>query len=656
MKIPPEQEAIHAKCFHPSGKFVAFPKDDVEASIPERFEKIVGVHSDRLAVKMADRALTYDQLNKRANAIAHAIILESGASQQPIALLFDPGIEAVAAMLGALKSGKCYVPLDPSFPLSNISSILENSQAELIVSGTGTAVSVAKAMGNDIRVLNVDNLSSGLSERDLDLAVAPETPAFIIYTSGSTGRPKGVLHTHRTALHAAMILTNLIHVCALDRIALSLSHSFSAAIRQIFGTLLNGAMLLPFDLKREGISDFPEWLDQEAITVCGLTGSMFRQFLSQLADTNKTCSSLRVCFAGSEAVSKNDVDRYKKQLSDHTILATNMGLNEAGSIAHLLIDKDTEINEGVVPAGYNAADKEIILLNDAGEKIGFDTTGEIVVKSDFLSPGYWRQPELTATKFIPDPSSHTKRIYFTGDLGRVSPDGCLHYLGRKDFTVKIRGYNVETPKVEAALLEHPGIKQAAVVPRQNRKGDTSLVAYLVPTPQCRTSADQLRLLLKETLPDYMIPSIYVELEVMPVTATGKIDRKALPEPGDSRPRLDVSYVAPRNEIEKKLVGIWENALDVRPIGIHDSFFDLGGHSLSAGQIVSRVFDHFQLRVPLHVLFQSATIADMAANVAEHLEKRLSNGELADILNELESWSDEESQHHISERLNKNFTS
>jgi amino acid adenylation domain-containing protein len=639
---------IRAKCFHPSGNFVEFPREDVERSIPERFEKIVRMYPERLAVKMADRALTYEELNKTANRIAHAIILQVGTSQRPIALFFDPGIEAVAAMLGVLKARKCYVPLDPSFPVSRIRSMLEDSQADLTVTDTENSAMVAKAITSGVRVLNIDDCPPGHREENSKITSSPQTPSFIIYTSGSTGRPKGVLHTHRTALHAAMLLTNLVHVCAEDRIALLLSHSFSASIRQLFGALLNGGMLLPFDTKREGIARLVDWLDQERVTLCGITGSMFRQFLSQLVETNRACPSLRLCFAGSESVSKNDVDLYKKCLPDHTVLATNMGINEAGSICDLLIDKSTEICGSIVPAGYPAADKEVFLLNDAGVKVGFDTTGEIAVRSDYLSPGYWRQPELTATKFITDDSNSTKRIYLTGDLGRMSPDGCLHYLGRKDFNVKIRGYNVETPKVEMALLEHPGVKQAAVATWQNLDGDIKLAAYIVPTSPPRPSNDQLRRLLKEKLPDYMIPSVYVELGALPVTPTGKIDRKALPEPSDTRPQLEVSYVSFRNETEKQLIGMWEEVLDVRPIGIHDNFFDLGGHSLTAGRIVSSVLQHFQLKIPLQALFQSPTVAEMAAVITEHQGKQLGNEELEHILADLESLPDEQAQRLVSE--------
>lgn len=642
-------EPIIAKCFHPSGNFVEFPKEDVERSIPERFEKIVRIYPNRIAIQMSDRVVTYDELNKLANRIAQAVIVQVGTSQRPVSLLLDPGIEAIAVMLGALKAGKCYVPLDPSFPTGTIRAMLEDSQADLVVTNIEKGAMLAPAIGTGVSVLNVDDLPAGRCEEPQKRFLSPHTPSFIIYTSGSTGRPKGVLHTHRTALHTVLSLTNLVHVCAEDRIALLLSHSFSASIRQVFGALLNGGALLPFNTNREGIAPVVNWLAREAVSLCGFTGSMFRHFLLQLVDAKKTYPSLRVCFVGSESISKSDLELYKAWLPDHTLIVANMGTNETGGIGNLLIDKSSEIPGTIVPAGYAQDDKEIILLDEAGEKVGFDTPGEIAVKSEYLSPGYWRQPELTATKFISD-SDGAKRIYLTGDLGRMTPDGRLFFLGRKDFTVKIRGYNVETPKVEMALLEHPGVKHAAVTSRQGLDGDVRLVAYIVPASLSCPSNDELRRLLKEKLPGYMIPSIYVVLEALPTTPSGKIDRKALPETSHSRPELDVSYVSYRSEIEKQLVAIWEDVLGVRPIGIHDRFFDLGGHSLTASRIVSAVLHHCHLEIPLGILLSSPTVAEMAAVVVEHQAGQLGKQELDDILAELESMPEEQAKRLVNENL------
>jgi len=634
-------DSVAAKCFHPSREFTVFPPEDVEISVAERFEKIVRMYPDRVAVKKGSRTETYEQLNKAANRLAHALMRRMEAVSRPIALFFDPGVESITAMLAALKTGQCYVPLDPGHSAARMRSVLEDSEADLIVTDAENYQAVTKVIGGDVPVLNIDTLPPDLAETHLSEYPPPGTPSFIIYTSGSTGKPKGVLHTHRTMLHTVMSLTNLVHVCAQDRVALLLSYSFSASIRQVFAALLNGAVLLPFNTKKEGLAPLIDWLDREAVTLCGFTGSMFREFLFQSAAVRPTYSSLRTCFVGSESLSKRDVQLYKRHLPDHVILVANMGINESGTIGNLLIDKSTEIAGNTVPVGYASADKEIVLLNEAGEKVGFDAVGEITVKSKYLSPGYWKQPELTAMKFIAADCDSEMRVYYTGDLGRMSPDGCLNYLGRKDLAVKIRGSTVDTPRVEAALLGHPRLKQAAVVAQQNSNGDAELIAYIVPTRRPGPNPGQLRRLLTETLPESIIPSLYVELDALPLTSTGKIDRKSLPEPTRCRPSLDVTYVGSRNETERQLIKIWEDVLDIRPVGVLDNFFDLGGQSLSFTRIVYRVFRDFHVRIPVQELFLSPTVAKMAAKIADHRGEAFDKEQLENLLNQLESLSDED---------------
>jgi len=328
-------DPVASKCFHPSGKFKQFPLQDVETSIAERFEKIARTYPDRVAVKMESRTETYGQLNKAANRVAYAIIRRIDNSSRPIALFFEPGVKSIITMLAALKTGRCYVPLDPGYSAARLRSVLDDSEAAFVVTDAENCGAVSQAIGGSVPVLNLDQLAADLPETNLSDYPSPGTPSFVIYTSGSTGTPKGVLHTHRTALHAAMSLTNLVHVCAEDRIALLLSYSSSASIRQLFAALLNGAMLLPFNTKKEGFAPLMDWLDREAVTLCGFTGSMFREFLFQSATARLACSSLRVCFVGSESLSKRDVELYKAHLPDHVILVANMGTNETGSIGNL---------------------------------------------------------------------------------------------------------------------------------------------------------------------------------------------------------------------------------------------------------------------------------------------------------------------------------
>jgi acyl carrier protein len=313
-----------------------------------------------------------------------------------------------------------------------------------------------------------------------------------------------------------------------------------------------------------------------------------------------------------------------------------------------LLDRNTKISDNEVPIGFPVEDKEIILMDANGKEVGFNEVGEIVVRSKYLSPGYWNNAELTNTKFKCDPKDPDRRIYYTGDLGLMRSDGCLIHKGRKDFRVKIRGYAVDLVEVEKALLSHSCIREAVVISPQTQSGDSRLIAYFVSAQEMAPTVSDLRMYLRQKLTDYMIPSAFVRLDRIPLNTNGKIDRAALPEPDDKRPALSAPYALPRNAIEKSLAQIWEEVLDVRPIGIKDSFFDLGGHSLSATRVVSRIIKQFQLEIPLPLLFQSPTIADMAAVMTAHQGKTLDERHLAAILDELASLSDAEAQRLVNE--------
>ena len=274
--------------------------------------------------------------------------------------------------------------------------------------------------------------------------------------------------------------------------------------------------------------------------------------------------------------------------------------------------------------GYATEDTDVSLLDEDGKDVQFGAVGEIVVESRYISPGYWRRPDLTREKFFSDPNGGDKLIFHTGDLGRLRSDGLLYHLGRKDFQLNIRGYRVEAGEIETVLLAQDNVKEAIVATGKTSTGAESdrLIAYIVPFSKPLSSIPVLRRAVGTKLPAHMIPSDFVFLESLPVTSNGKVDRRALPAPGNARPELDMTYVIPQSDIEEQLARIWEEVLDVRPIGIHDNFFDLGGHSLSATRLVSQIIKHFQLEIPLQSLLQSPTVAKMAAAITEHQERKL----------------------------------
>jgi acyl-coenzyme A synthetase/AMP-(fatty) acid ligase len=313
-----------------------------------------------------------------------------------------------------------------------------------------------------------------------------------------------------------------------------------------------------------------------------------------------------------------DVELYKKYLPPECILVNWLSSTEVGAIAGYFIDKKTEVSEDTVPVGYAVEGKELLLLDNARKQVGFNEIGEFAVKSRYLSEGYWRTPELTSVKFLPDPDGGDRRTYLSGDLGRMHPDGCLEYLGRKDSQLKIRGYRFEATEVEQALLDLNTVKQAVVMAREDRDrpAEQRLIAYVVSDSQPTPSVVQMRALLKDKLPEYMLPSAFVFLDVLPIAPNGKVDKRALPDPANSRPNLDIALVAPRTAVEKILAGIWGEVLKLERVGVHDNFFDLGGHSLLATQIISRVRDAFRTDLELRVVFERPTIEDLALVIEE----------------------------------------
>jgi len=303
------------------------------------------------------------------------------------------------------------------------------------------------------------------------------------------------------------------------------------------------------------------------------------------------------------------------------------------------MNKDSKITTDNLPIGYPVDGVDILLLDDNGGDVGFETDGEIAIRSKYLAVEYWNNPILTAEKFKQDPNDPEKKIFYTGDLGQMSPNNCLIHKGRKDFRIKIRGYGADLIETEKALLSHSNIQEAVVITDMTLDGAPRLIAYYVCAHQPATNVSDLRYYLQDRLSDYMIPSVLIRLNKMPLTAAGKIDRMSLPKPDDVRPELSVPYTKPENEAENILVQIWEQVLDIHPIGIHDNFFELGGHSLAATRVVSRVIKQFQLEIPLQSLFQSPTIADMSEVITERQGKALDEQGLAAVLDELESMSE-----------------
>ena len=603
----------------PDNDYIPFPDEAILGSIPDRFEEQVDLYPRSVAVKSRGQTYTYIDVNRSANRLARTILETRGQVSEPVLLSVDHGASAIIAILGILKTGKFYVPIDPVLPLEKSSYVLHDSQARLVVTNSTLLPAAQGFVPHTIQILNVDDVDDGQDNKNLDLPIKPDTPAAIMYTSGSSGQPKGVISTHGNVLHAIKVGTNYRHVRRDDRLALLSSCSTGTSRAEIFGALLNGAAVLPFDVtffhpQEEGLNNLAGWLMRERITLLSMVPTLFRHFIETLTG-EESFPDLRLITLGGETTYRQDLEQFRRHFSDDCLLRLSMGMTEAcRAVTSVMVKKATRIEGDIMPVGYPHKDTDILLLDEDGKDIGQDRIGEIAVKSTYLSPGYWRRPDLTSQSFLDCPGEEGTRIYRTGDLGILTSDGCLFHLGRKDFQVKVRGHRVETEEVERILYDIEGISHAAVAVHPNTRRENRLVAYIECDHAERPTIAGLRALLKYALPDYMIPSHFVFLDKLPLTSSGKIDRQALPAPDMSRPELDTPFIAPGTPTEKRLANIWSNILHVSPVGINDDFFDLGGHSLSAARTFVHINQVFGTLLPVSVLFQAPTIEKLAAVV------------------------------------------
>lgn len=639
-KVPPK--TLREPSTAPQESFVPFERSEIDQSIFERFEKQVQNYSDRLAVKAKGQSLTYDQLNRAANRVAQAILARHGKGEEPIALLLEQGMTAVVAILGVLKAGKFYVSLDPSYPCDWLAAVVEDAQGSLIVTNNINLPSAMSLARQSRHVLNIDDLDSNLPDENPGLSVTPDTFAYLFYTSGSTGQPKGIVQNHRHVLHQIMSYTNALQLGADDRFTLLHSHGFSASRLDIFGALLNGAALFPFSVAEEGTAKLARWLLEEQITVFHWVPTAFRHVVDGLSD-QESLSAVRRIVLGSEPVSARDAESYRKHFASGCVLVNRFGMTETGNVCLYFIDKAAQFSGGIVPVGFAIEDIQVLLLDQTGNEMGYNQVGEIAIKSPYLSPGYWRQPDLTRKCFLPDPAAPDKRIYRTGDMGYMLPDGCLVHLGRKDFQVKIRGHRIELEQIEKALLEHPAIRGAAVAVHDQRSEEKRLVAYIVVREEHTVPSNQLRGFLAARLPLYMVPAAFVQLDALPLTPSGKLDRPSLPDPNNAALAFATLSAEPCSPTERRLADIWANVLGVDRVGIHDSFFDLGGHSLLANRIISRVVDTFGVEISLREFFDHPTVEHTAQVVDRNVTRGIRAAEIS-ILADVETLTEEESRY------------
>jgi amino acid adenylation domain-containing protein len=610
--------------------FEELPLAEIERGIGASVEARVRRDPDRVAVRARGRSTRFGELDALANRVARGIVAAGGRVAEPVAVLLGKDERLVAAALGAFKAGSIYVPLDPAYPAARAAAMLDDCGARLIVSSRELAGRVEPLRAPGRRVLDVDELVASAASGPPGVAIDPRAPATILYTSGSTGQPKGVVQNHRGTLHYARNYRHSLRVTADDRISLVSPAGAVGGIRDMVGALTAGATLLPFSLPDEGFAALADWIEREQVTILNVVVTVFRHFAAGVAP-GRRFPSLRVVRLGSETIAPSDAAAFQRLCAPSAIMYAGLGITEAGGVTQSLLSARDIVAGVTIDAGLPLENVEVVIADEAGAPVAPGTVGEILVKSRYLALGYWNQPDLTAQAFLVDPAGTDARLYRTGDLGRIRADGRLEHLGRRDAQVKIRGNRVEVLEVELALQGLPGVGQAAVVVRERAPGDPQLVAYVVPAPPGGPETAELRRALRERLPAHMVPAAFVRPAALPATPTGKVDRRALPDPDWSALDPERTVTAGRTPVEAEIAGLWAAVLGVNRVGIDEAFLDLGGDSLRAARLAAMVADHFQLAVPLAELLRASTVAEMALAVTEALAASLDAGEMDRLL-------------------------
>jgi amino acid adenylation domain-containing protein len=590
-----------------------FNKQIINTNISYLFDIICQTFPHKTAIKTESDFITYEELNQKANIIAKKIIGENIQPQTPILLLLKQEIKLFASIFGVLKTNNIYVVIDPIFPLERLKQIANNCQAKLILTNFNNLELANQISGDLLKIINLDLIEKEKSDDQLNLKISPQDTATIIYTSGSTGQPKGIFRSHQSILHRIWQDVKEGFNQESDRYLSLYSGNFAASIADIFGSLLNGSTLYSYNPKQTGLDKILNLIIKEKITIIRFPIALFRQFISDLED-NINFKNVNFIFLSGDKLYKKDIENIRKKIGTNCIVKHQYGASETGVVSTFLIDKNTVIRSEVIPSGEIVEGKEVIILDEKLRELGINQIGEIAVKSEYLADGYWRNPQLTAQKYITLPNHGQARICLTGDMGKITEDGLLVHLGRKDFMVKVRGYRVDIPEIEAVLYSLDEIKEVVVVLHTSATQSESLVAYIVPTGEFYPQISYLREQLTGKLPDYMIPSFYIILEELPLTDSGKVNRQALPLPPSTRPNLNSPYIPPRYKIEADIAKIWAEQLGLDNVGVEDNFFELGGNSIQAITIVNQVSDLFEIQLSITTLLKSGTVAQMAENI------------------------------------------
>ncbi len=606
----------------------------------ELFERQIERTPDRVALISEDQRLTYSEVNRRANKLAHYLRSLGVGPETLVGLCAERSVEMIVGLLGVLKAGGAYVPLDPSYPPERLAFMLEDAQVPVVLTQKKLVAALPMRGAQPVVCLDADwEVIAEESDERLATEATAENLAYVIYTSGSTGKPKGVMISHKAISNHMLWMQQTFPLEAADRVLQKTPFSFDASVWEFYAPLLVGAQLL---MARAGGHQDPAYLleliNEQRVTILQLVPSLLRMLVEQQEPGLESCQTLRRVFCGGEALTVELSEKFSERLTAELI--NLYGPTEA---AIDVTSRRCERRRGgqIVPLGRPIANTQIYILDQHLHPVPVGVIGELYIGGEGLGRGYRNRPELTAEKFIPHPFSTEAgaRLYKSGDLARYLPSGDIEFVGRTDEQVKVRGYRIELGEIEAALSGHPRVREAVVLARDSAAGEKQLAAYFTTRDERAPSIKELRQYLKQKLPEYMVPSAIVVLDEMPLTANGKVDRRALPVP--AQVTREETFVVPRDAIEEQLAKLWIEMLGLKQVSINDNFFDLGGHSLLASRLVSRARETFHVELPLRSFFEAATIAEMTRAMIAHEEKPGQTEKIARLLKRLDAMSAEE---------------
>ena len=605
--------------------------------IHELFTQQVIKTPDAIAVKFGNQQLTYTQLNQKANQLANYLQNCGVTSEVLVGLYLERSLDILIAILAILKAGGAYLPLDPKYPQTRLTDILNDSQVSIILTQEKLLTSLSSPLprgetpltpyqgkiillDTDLTIISQQNIETPIS------AIKPDNLAYVIYTSGSTGKPKGVMITHQNIVNHATSIIDKYQINSHDRILQFTTFIFDVAAEEIFPAWLSGATLIicPQEMVTNLI-EFSQFLAQESLTVVNLPTPYWQEWVLEIdRKVSQIPDSLRLVITGSDQVLPEKLALWQKLVTEkrQNIQWINAyGLTETtitSTVYQLPVNYQLNTTHSV-PIGRPIANTEIYILDQNLQPVPIGIPGELHIGGAGLARGYLNRKQLTNEKFISNPisSSKSSRLYKTGDLARYLPDGNIEFLGRIDYQVKIRGFRIELGEIEAVLAQHPLVKSSAVIVREIQPRNKQLVAYVVTEDHSNIQQD-LRSFLKQNLPDYMLPAFFVRLAELPLTPTGKINRRAL-----SALMLElnheIDYILPRNPLEQKLAEIWCQVLGLEKVSVEENFFNLGGHSLATIQIISRIRETLKIDLPLQYLFTEPTIAGLTKIINQLLQ-------------------------------------